>query len=250
MAFTRIFIMPCRLGLLLLALGLCGAPAGAQPQPSAAEVQRSIVEQTNRFRATQGLPPLRDAPLLARTAQDFAAFMARTDRYGHEADGRTPAERARAQGYDFCLVAENIAYEFSSAGFATRELAQNFVRGWENSPPHRANMMDPAAAETGVAVAQSRTTRRYYAVQMFGRAMADALRFELANTSPTVVSYRVDGERYSLPPRTTRTHRVCRAPQVDVQLPGQREPQVLRPADGQRYVVTADGRGGVELRRP
>jgi uncharacterized protein YkwD len=251
MTFASNRVGRARPGLLLLVLGVVGALARAQPpQAPLAQVRQSVVEQTNRFRTAQGLPAVREAPLLDRAAQDFAAFMARTDRYGHEADGRTPAERARAQGYDFCLVAENIAYEFSSEGFGANELAQRFVHGWENSPPHRANMLDPAAAETGVAVAQSRRTRRYYAVQMFGRAMADALRFELSNTSPANVSYRLDGERYSLPPRTTRTHRMCRPPRVEVQLPGRREPVPLRPVDGQRYVVAADGRGGVELRAP
>jgi len=250
MTFAGRFLMRGLFGFLVLALGMSGVPAQAQQRPSLAQVQRAVIEQTNRFRVSEGLPALREAPRLGRAAQDFANFMARTDRYGHEADGRTPAQRAGAQGYDFCLVAENIAYEFSSEGFGAGELAQHFVHGWENSPPHRANMLDAAATEIGVAVAQSRETRRYYAVQMFGRTLAEASRFKLSNTSPSNVSYTLDGERYSLPPRTTRTHSTCRPPRVEVQLPGRREPVLLQPADGQRYVVAPDGRGGTELRGP
>jgi uncharacterized protein YkwD len=250
MTFASTFIMRGLFGFLLLALGTSAVSAQAQPHPPLAQVQRIVIEQTNRFRVSEGLPPVREAPLLDRVAQDFANFMARTDRYGHEADGRTPAERARAQGYDFCLVAENIAYEFSSEGFSAGELAQHFVHGWQNSPPHLANMLDAAVTEIGVAVAQSRETRRYYAVQMFGRTLAEAKRFQLANSSPASVSYRLDGERYSLPPRTTRTHSTCRPPRVEVQLPGRRGPVPLQPADGQRYVVAPDGRGGIELRGP
>lgn len=250
MTFASTFLMRGLFGFLVLVLGMSGVPAHAQQRPPLAQVQRIVIEQTNRFRASEGLSPVREAPPLDRAAQGFASFMARRDRYGHEADGRTPAERARAQGYDFCLVAENIAYEFSSEGFGAGELAQHFVRGWQNSPPHRANMLDAAAAEIGVAVAQSRETRRYYAVQMFGRTLAEASRFKLSNTSPSSVTYTLDGERYSLPPRTTRTHSTCRPPRVEVQLSGRREPVSLRPADGQRYVVAADGRGGVELRGP
>ena len=111
-------------------------------------------------------------------------------------------------------------------------------------------MLDATAAETGVAVVQSRVTRRYYAVQMFGRAMAEGLRFELANTSPATASYTLDGKRYSLPPRTTRTHRMCRPPRLEFQLPGQRDAQPVHPADGQRYTVAPDGRGGAKLLGP
>lgn len=226
---------------------LCVLLAGAAvAQPQIDEVQRSIVQQTNRFRVSQGLAAVKPSPLLERTAQAFAAYMARTDRYGHDADGRTPPERAQAQGYDYCLVAENIAYEFSSADFATQDLAQRFERGWEQSPPHRANMLDRDAAEIGVAVAQSPTTRRYYAVQMFGRTLAEGRQFEISNKSSTTVAYEFEGKRYSLSPRTTRTHRVCRLAQIAMQLPGRQEPSTFTPANGERYVVSLNN-GRVDL---
>ena len=86
------------------------------------------------------------------TAQAFADYMARTDRYGHTADGNQPSDRAKARGYDYCIVLENIAYAFNSEGFTGEKLAGQFVTGWQNSPGHRRNMLDPDVTETGVAV--------------------------------------------------------------------------------------------------
>ena len=45
--------------------------------------------------------------------------MARTGKFSHSADGSEPAARAKRFGYEYCIVAENIAYIFSSEGMAT-----------------------------------------------------------------------------------------------------------------------------------
>jgi hypothetical protein len=58
----------------------------------------------------KGLDHLQRNEQLEATAQDFADYMARTDRYGHSADGRQARERTKAHDYSFCLIAENIAY--------------------------------------------------------------------------------------------------------------------------------------------
>ncbi len=80
--------------------------------------------------------------------------------------------------------------------------------------------------------------------------MAHSRRFQLANTSRTPVSYRLDGKRYALPGGTTRTHRVCRLPRLGVELPGQPEVQPFKPADGQRVVIVAGPDGRLALRTP
>ena len=110
-----------------------------------------------------------DAKLI-RAAQSFADFLARTDRFDHDADGRTPMKRATAAGYKWCRVAENIAYEFSSRGFESEVLAKAFVRDWMESKGHRRNLLDARLRDTGVGIAQSAKTRRWYAVQVFGAA--------------------------------------------------------------------------------
>jgi uncharacterized protein YkwD len=220
---------------LLIAIGLLSLATLTQAQARLADVQARIVAATNAFRAEHHLPALSPSPLLERTARAFAEYMARSERYGHDADGRTPAERARAQGYDYCLIAENIAYQFSSDDFGSAELAQRFERGWENSPPHRENMLDADVAETGIGVAQSRRSGRYYAVQLFGRTMAQAMSFEVENGSRRSADYELDGERFTLRAHSIRTHRVCRVPSLALHERGQT--QVLRPRDRQRVQI-------------
>jgi uncharacterized protein YkwD len=137
--------------------------------PNLAEATRSVVERANGFRHAEHRKGLATSEALAATAREFAAYMARTDRFDHAADGREPGERARRHGYAYCVISENIAYEYSSRGFATEDLARRFVEGWKRSPAHRANLLDGEVVETGAAVAHSAQTGRYYAVQMFGR---------------------------------------------------------------------------------
>jgi uncharacterized protein YkwD len=161
-------------GLLTAALAACAQPlpqaATAVPATAAAvSVEQLIIDRANRFRAEHGLPPVKPAPALTAAAEEFAQFMARNDKYGHEADGRTPVLRAEAHGYRYCLLAENIAYQYSSEGFRLDELARRFSTAWEESPAHRHNLLEPLAADTGVAVELSPSSGTYYAVQMFGR---------------------------------------------------------------------------------
>jgi len=230
-------ILPRRAACAALSAALLCAPAWPGGRTNLAQVDRLIVEQTNDFRSMSGAAPVTPNPRLADTARYFADYMARTDRYGHEADGSEPAQRAAARGYDYCMVSENIAFEFSSAGFETQELARRFVDGWKASPGHRHNMLDHEATETAVAVAQSPRTGRYYAVQMFGRPQAMRVTFHISNRSPAAVRYELGGEWFQLPPRTTRTHERCHAEPMTLRLPGEPKEMTVQPANGARYAV-------------
>jgi len=129
-----------------------------------------VVDVANDFRREHRLPALQANARLGQAAREFAEFMAKTDRLSHTADGREPAQRVRSHGYDYCMVAENIAYRFDSRGFAGAEpLVRGFVDGWKASPGHRQNLLDREAVETGAGVAHSAQSGRYYAVQLFGR---------------------------------------------------------------------------------
>lgn len=231
--------------LLLLAAALMPvlpqAVTRAPRAPDLRETSRGVVELTNRLRASQGLSPTLPNGALNASAREFAAFMARTDQYGHEADGREPAQRAQAHGYDYCMVAENIAYEFNSEGFDTQELAQSLVQGWEQSPGHRQNMLDDSATETGVAIAQSPHTRRFYAVQMFGRPKSMRIRFRVGNRSAQPVSYEIGGRSYPLPPNVTRTHEQCRSAVLTLRLPGDVRATKVEPRNGERYLIEPSG---------
>ena len=120
---------------------------------------KHAVEETNAFRKAQRLDPVTTSKPLEDAAREFARFMARTGKYGHNADGRRPVERATAQGYDYCIVSENIAYLYRSSGYDAATLAGEMVEGWKNSPEHRKNMAEPAVTQIGVGIAQGEAGR-------------------------------------------------------------------------------------------
>jgi hypothetical protein len=218
----------------------CGVAGAAPPGPDLDQVEELIVRRTNEFRVERGLARVEPDAALGRAARDFADYMARTDRYGHEADGRKPSERARSRGYDLCYVSENIAYQVSTGPFTTAELARGFVEGWKESPGHRRNMLAPEALETAAAAARSARTGRYYAVQMFGRPRAHSVEFTVANMARSAVRYRVGEEGYLLGPSQARIHTVCVA--EDVTFPAGRngESRKIRPSHGDRLRVEGD----------
>jgi uncharacterized protein YkwD len=209
--------------------------------PDLPAVVKSIVEQTNEFRHAEGHPKVDVDPKLEKTAQYFADYMARTDKYGHTADGNRPADRAKKHGYDYCIVSENIAYQYNSAGFTTRDLPAEFFKGWKHSPGHRKNMLDADVSETGVAVARSEETGYYYAVQMFGRPKSQAIEFQITNQSDATVAYNIGERVFPLPPRLTRTHQRCRPAQVTFRWPGaEGEARTVQPSNGDHLIVARE----------
>ena len=232
-------------GALLLAAFGCGA-AHAQ-RADLARVEDIVVERTNDLRREHGLPAVEADARLGAAARYFAEYMARQDRYGHEADGNQPADRAVRHGYDYCLVAENISYQYSSADFGTAELARRYVDGWKNSPGHRKNMLTPAATDTAVAVARSAKSGRYYAVQMFGRPKSRGVEFRIANAARETVAYRVGDAAFSLAPGAVRIHTQCAPEEVVPAGARGARPGALTPANGERLTVVREP-GGLALR--
>lgn len=222
-------------------------PVHGRQRADPAGVALLVMQQTNAFRAANKLPALQVNRALADAAQRFAEYMATTEQYGHEADGRQPAERALAQGYEYCVVAENIGYQFSSRGFATDELAERLVEGWEQSPEHRHNMLLPQVVDIGVGIARSERTQRYFGVQMFGRPKSESTRFEIANRSDAAIRYELDKQAFTLPPRVTRTHQGCFAGTLRVMWPDGPVSPGFQPRDGARYTVQRDESGQLRL---
>jgi hypothetical protein len=215
------------------------------------DVARLLMQRTNELRAQSGWKPVAAEPRLSAAAARFARYMAETDRYGHEADGRQPAERAQAEGYDHCLTAENIAFASSTRGFQAEELAQRLFDGWVHSPPHRRNLLDGDMTQVGMAVAQSPRSGRHYAVQLFGRPRVLVMRITLANRSRDTVQYELAGESYELKPNIVRTHERCRRALLALKAEGLDEPQAAKPIaieHGARYRVE-DAGSGIRLRR-
>jgi len=139
-------------------------PAEAQPQPapppvSLPDLERQILELTNAERSKEGLQPLTVQAKLTRAAQSHTANMARQRKLDHVLDGQGPTERLTAVGYRGFPWGENVA-----AGYPD---APAVVRGWMNSPGHRANILKPAFREIGIGTAIADDGTPYY-TQVFG----------------------------------------------------------------------------------
>lgn len=121
---------------------LCGILAGAQADGPA----QALFASANRERASRGLGLLKWNSALASSARQHAQRMAAQNTLSHQLPGEPGmADRAAQAGARFSSLAENIA-EGPSAEVIHRE--------WMNSPPHRANLLDPQLDSLGVAVAE------------------------------------------------------------------------------------------------
>lgn len=215
------------------------AVADAGPRPDLAAVAKSVFEETNAFRKSQGRAAVKLDKSLAGAAQSFGEFMAKSDEFGHTADGKRPAERAEDRGYDYCVVLENIAHAFDPQGFPDAKLSEKFMTGWEASPGHRRNLLDADATELGVGVARSDATGHYYAVQLFGRPKSAAIRFEVTNDAGEEVAYTLGETPFKLAARATQTHTLCRPAAVTFRWPG--GDVAVTPTTGASLLVTKAG---------
>lgn len=149
--------------------GRSTTPAGtptrsSTPSPAAsgwaASQGAEVVRLVNLERAAAGCAPLRVDARIARAAQLHSEDMAAQDYLSHTSrDGRTAADRMRAQGYPDGS-AENIA--------AGQRNAVAVVRAWMDSAGHRANILDCDNRATGVGAARGGSYGTYW-TQDFGR---------------------------------------------------------------------------------
>ena len=181
--------------------------------PDLPETEAAIVALTNTFRAENHLGAVTSNPALQAAARQFAAYLARTSTFDHTADGRQPSDRVKTAGYRACIVAENLALQQSSSGFEARVLAGRAVEGWKNSPPHRANMLQPEVTETGIGIAFSKdAVPKFLSVQVFGRPDSLKVEFKIENQAGIAVGYMLDGATRQVSHRAVITHTAC-APQ-------------------------------------
>lgn len=148
-----------RKGALFLCLCLLGLPGMARPQPGCpAVLAQPMLDALNDARArgvrcgSREMPPaspLRWSATLAAVAAGHSADMVNRGYFDHlTPEGRRPADRARAQGYRYRDLAENIAEgDWDLPGV---------VRGWLDSPGHCLNIMDGALREAGAGCVQGR----------------------------------------------------------------------------------------------
>jgi hypothetical protein len=115
--------------------------------PQANTAESILLNAANRDRTAAGLLPLQWDAALAAAARQHAQRMVRMNTLSHQFPGEPPMQdRARQAGARFSLVAENVAEGPNVPGLHTQ---------WMNSPPHRANLLDPGLNAVGIAVIQS-----------------------------------------------------------------------------------------------
>ena len=98
---------------------------------------------------------------LAIAALNQARDMAMSDMLSHTgSDGSSVRDRVEKRGYDWQIVAENIA--------AGRQTSEAVVSSWLESPGHCANLMKPDIMEIGVACFRNSESRygTYWALVM------------------------------------------------------------------------------------
>jgi hypothetical protein len=103
-----------------------------------------LIGLTNSQRSNNGLPPLSYNGRLAASAYAKAQHMLANDYWAHTApDGTTPWVFVQQAGYAYITVGENLARGFQSDSA--------IVSSWMNSPGHRANLLNTAYRDMGVA---------------------------------------------------------------------------------------------------
>ena len=146
-----------------LAASFAALPASAQQFDIPPSAKTAIIEETNAYRQGKGLPPLRENPSASEEAQAYAAYLARTARQGHSADGRSPFQRLRASGTKFCKFrGENWHESWTRPAPASPEAAAAAAMSfWKHSPGHE-RALRSASTEIGVGVAGWRHGNRWY----------------------------------------------------------------------------------------
>lgn len=125
----------------LVALAACGdgvtAPEVLDPQID------SFAQLVNRHRLEQGCGPLLWNADVAEVAQTHSEDMVTRDFFAHtNPDGASPFDRLTDAGIAYSLGAENIAFGYPDA--------VSVLRGWLDSPGHRANIENCGLEEHGV----------------------------------------------------------------------------------------------------
>lgn len=133
------------------------APAG-RPSTSA---EQALYDAVNRERASLGLQQLQWDTALASAARLHTTLLAANDTLSHRFNGEADLQtRLRMAGATFRLVAENVAEAPD---------VQSLHIAWMNSPPHRANILDPQVNSVGIAI--ERRGNQYFATQDFSASV-------------------------------------------------------------------------------
>ena len=121
---------------------------------------KNIVKETNQFRQSKGLPALIPTNEFNGIAQKHSSDMARKRvAFGHAGFKERSQKAKKLLNGRMSGFAENVAYGAKTS--------TEVVKGWENSPGHRRNMLG-AYKYIGIGIAADKNGRLYY-TQIFAQ---------------------------------------------------------------------------------
>lgn len=168
-----------RLIVLLLLLSFAaadGLPVVTDP-PAAGPREDALLAATNEARAEYGLPPLAQDEGLARAARAHSAEMAELGYFSHSSptpESSTLSRRLARAGVPSVTAGENLALLRGP-----QEVAAAAVRGWLESPGHRAALLHTDYTHVGFGLAAGSGDETFVA-QVFGRQPRRLRRWEVA----------------------------------------------------------------------
>jgi uncharacterized protein YkwD len=174
----------------------------AQPQQLPNDQQQKLLDLTNKARIDSGLQPLHWDPALTAAAQAHAQRMLDQNSISHQLPGEPDLRTRAAQaGAHFREVAENVAMGNNAEGLQ---------KEWMNSPPHRANILDPKLTNIGIGVVEH--AGYWYATVIFDSAVESMTTDQIEQK--IAVLLRQHGVDPSRPPAAARKD--CAADEGDV----------------------------------
>lgn len=180
------------------------------PIPNIPTVEAALLEKTNSVRAQHHLNPLTPNPALTQAARTYATYLATTNQFSHNANRKTPGDRVRLEGYEWCKIGENLALRRNTQGFTTQTLVEDVMQGWMRSPDHKKNLLEPYATEIGIGVAKGQeTSQKFISVQLFARPATLRFPIEIKNTTSFSVPYTLNGHSKIISPQEIIRHWAC-----------------------------------------
>ena len=141
-------------------LGKCSpAPAPVPAANTIMPIEAQLVSLVNTYRAQNGVPPVGENLLLDNAAENHSLDMAQRQTMTHTGwDGSDPGQRMLAAGYTWRTWGENVA--------AGQKTVTDVMTAWMNSSGHRANILNPAFNEIGVAAAAGKNGVIYWTMDL------------------------------------------------------------------------------------
>ncbi len=122
-----------------------------------------LIELTNEERQSLGLNSLEENALLNKAAQLKAQDIITYDYFSHRSPtGITPWYWFKKAGYNYQIAGENLGIGFLDS--------EEIYQAWDDSPTHRANLVNPKYQDIGIAVlkADFEGNETTVVVQLFG----------------------------------------------------------------------------------